>query len=121
MDHRFDREGRYTLHGGLLVSGALVAGANVVDEVDFGDGVIISADLGVTLALKDSFSILLEGQTFAAINREGFDFLDFGLLSYGVRFHSGTIAGDIGFIRLVGIDSGPFFLGLPYLAFSARL
>ncbi len=121
MDHRFDKEGRYTLHGGLLVSGALVAGSSVTDDILVGDGAVISADLGLSLAFKDSFSLIFEGQAFAAVTGEGFDFLDLGTFSYGVRFHSGTIAGDIGFVRPIGVDTDPLILGIPYLAFSARL
>jgi hypothetical protein len=121
MDHRFDPEGRYTLHGGLLVSGALLASSSLSDDIEVGDGAIISLDLGTSLAFTEGFSMLIEGQAFAAITNEGFDLVDAGLLSYGVRFHSGKIAGDIGFVRPLGVDAGDFLLGLPYLAFSARL
>jgi hypothetical protein len=49
--------------------------------------------------------------------------IDGALVNYGVRFFSGNIAGDVGFIRPVGGDSEDgdgFLFGLPFVTFTYR-
>jgi hypothetical protein len=55
-------------------------------------------------------------------NGQGWDNAPGALLSYGVRFHSGSIAGDVGFVKplVTGSGSDDFLLGLPFVNFSYR-
>ena len=42
------------------------------------------------------------------------------LASYGVRFHTADIAGDVGFIKPIGEDTGDLIMGLPFVNVSYR-
>lgn len=120
LDRRLDAEGRIALHAGLLASGAFGAGFDSIDGFTIGKGAFFELDLGMTFSLSNLVSLLIEVQSFAAVTSDGFDVADGVLLNYGIRFHSGSIAGDLGFIRPIGIEDSGFLLGVPYLAFSAR-
>ncbi len=68
---------------------------------------------------------LLGEITSAAVDAEngtGFDNMPGALFSYGVRFHSSNIAGDVGFIKpvITGSGSDNFLLGLPFVNISYR-
>ncbi len=49
-----------------------------------------------------------------------FESLDAALFSYGVRFHSGSIAGDVGFIKPVFDSDDELLFGIPFINFSYR-
>jgi hypothetical protein len=50
----------------------------------------------------------------------GFDNVPGAIVSYGVRLHTDNLAGDIGFIRPVGEDTGDLLMGLPFVNVSYR-
>lgn len=50
----------------------------------------------------------------------GLDNISGFLLSYGVRFFTGNLAGDIGFIKPVGDTNDTLLLGLPFISVSYR-
>lgn len=120
LDYRLDAEGRFAFHAGLLASGLFGAGFDSVDGFTFAEGAVFELDVGMTFSLSNLVTLLVEVQSFAAAGSGGFDVADGVLLNYGIRFHSGSIAGDLGFIRPIGTGDDNFFLGVPYLAFSAR-
>ncbi len=53
---------------------------------------------------------------------DSYSVADGALVSYGVRFHTNRVAGDVGFIKPVSFsgDSGDFLLGLPFVSVSYR-
>jgi len=120
IDYRLDAQGRFAFHGGILASGVFGAGFDSIDGFEVGKGAFFEFDLGFTFSLSNLVTLLVEMQSFAAAGEGGFDVADGVLLNYGIRFHSGSIAGDLGFIRPIGIEDSGFLLGVPYLAFSAR-
>jgi hypothetical protein len=67
---------------------------------------------------------LLGEVTGGTSKASGSDFssIDGALVSYGVRFHTNRIAGDVGFIKPVSFngDNGDFLLGLPFVSVSYR-
>jgi len=119
VDQRLDDAGRFAVHAGLLASGALGSGFSFTSGIDVVEGAFFEIDLGVSLGLAQIVKVIVEAQAFAVVSDAGFEFVDVVLLNYGVRFHSGSLAGDLGFIRPIGVDSD-LILGVPYLAFSAR-
>jgi len=119
LDQRLDDAGRFALHAGLLATGVAGSIVSLGDDVDVAEGAVLELDVGVTLGVASMVKIIVELQGFAAISDAGFEVVDAALLNYGVRFHGGSLAGDIGFIRPIGVDSD-LILGVPYLAFSAR-
>ncbi|MCC6620173.1 MAG: hypothetical protein IT385_02900 [Deltaproteobacteria bacterium] len=120
VDQRLDAAGRFAMHAGLLASGAAGGGFDLTSDFEAADGAFFELDLGVTLGVASILKLLFEVQALAVVSEDGFEFADFVLFNYGVRFFSGSIAGDLGFIRPIGIDTDELILGVPYLAFSAR-
>lgn len=118
LDQYLDKDGRFALHAGFLVAGAF----GVFDSggFDFGDGALFELDLGASLGVASILKIILEVQLAAVASEDGFEIADVALVNYGVRFFSGSIAGDLGFTYPVGGDVDDLLLGIPYLAFSAR-
>jgi hypothetical protein len=118
FDYYFDAEGRYAFHAGASLGGAFGGDG---DDFGFGEGLVLSADLGFTLGVAKNFKILFETQMFATYTRAGFNVTDIALFNYGVRFHGEGLAVDLAFLRPIGdIDVGPLLLGVPYITFSAR-
>jgi len=122
VDHYFGPSGRIGLHAGLLVAGVFgnFNFTNSGDGLSFADGAGFQLDLGASFGVSNSVKLILEGQIFAAAGDGGFEVGDVVLINYGVRIHGGGLAGDLGFIRPIGVDTDPLFLGIPYAAISAR-
>ena len=124
VDHYFGPSGRIGLHAGLLVAGVFGdfdfdAGGDG-DGLSLADGAAFELDLGASFGVSNSVKLILEGQIFAAAGDGGFEVADVVLINYGVRIHGSGLAGDLGFIRPIGIDTDPLLLGIPYVAISAR-
>jgi hypothetical protein len=68
--------------------------------------------------------VKLLGEVTSAAGRTSYSSLDNAsgvLVSYGVRFHSDSIAGDVGFIKpIVSDDDGGLVMGLPFVSVSYR-
>lgn len=101
----------------------------------------INGYVGTAFAISEDngnqFPVLLSGSVVGRLNKHvklvgeidtgfvpGEDFENVYLGWYGVRFTSGTIAGDIGFVRPFGAefdeDDNPLVLGLPWINFTYR-
>jgi len=128
VDHYFGPTGRIGLHAGLLVTGVFGDftfsdgnndGADDSDRVGFANGAVFELDLGASFGVSNAVKIIVEGQIFAAAGEGGFEVADVVLINYGVRIHGSGLAGDLGFVRPIGIDSS-LILGVPYVAISAR-
>jgi len=74
---------------------------------------------GISAVHRVGRHVKLLAEVASAANLKSPDFVDGALVSYGVRFYSGSIAGDVGFIKPVG-DGGGFVLGLPFASLSYR-
>jgi len=120
VDHYLDPRGRIALHGGLLVSSAFGSPFDLSDAFDLAQGAIFELDLGASLGVSRVVKLLLEVQTFAALGTGGFEVAHAVLVNYGLRLHGDSLAGDLGFIRPIGVDTDPLLLGIPYLALSSR-
>jgi hypothetical protein len=106
---------------------------------------LINGFVGTAFAITENsgnqYPILLSGSIVGRLNKHvklvgeidtgfvpGEDFEDVYLGWYGVRFTSGSIAGDVGFVRPFGPDfdddngddEGEFLLGLPWINFTYR-
>lgn len=119
VDNYLDDAGRFALHGGITIGGAFGTGFDS-GGITVADGALLGLELGVTLGVAEIVKLYIEAEIPAATSHGEFEFAPVVLLNYGVRFHSGTIAGDIGFIRPVGDTDSDFILGFPFVAFSAR-
>jgi hypothetical protein len=73
--------------------------------------------------ISPHFKLLGEVTSLAArgsSNGSRFDNAPGALVSYGVRFHTATIASDVGFMKPVFGDDDAFLLGLPFINVSYR-
>ena len=119
VDRYLDGRGRFAVHAGLGVHGAFGVGFDGAG-VSVGHGAAFTLEGGFSLGLSRNVKLLVELQVPAASNGHDFEFAPFSLLNYGVRFHGGELAADLGFARPLGTDDDPFVLGFPFVAFSAR-
>ena len=120
VDRYLDSRGRFALHGAFSVGGGFGTGFDS-GGVTIGHGALFLIELGVTLGLADMVNLYAEVE-IPAVNAGGrFDFAPYALVNYGFRFHGGSLAADLGFLRPVGSGSSDtFILGFPFVAFSAR-
>jgi hypothetical protein len=121
-DFYFDKEGRYAMFSGLDIGGVF---GNVDSDWQMAKGLIMAANLGFSAQVADFMKIMVEGVVPAAYGTENkqFEVSDIVNLTYGMRFFGEDLAVDLGFIRPLGgemADSG-LLMGLPYVAFTARL
>jgi hypothetical protein len=76
---------------------------------------------GVSAVHRVGRHVKLLAEVASAGSIEAGEMADGALLNYGVRFYSGSIAADVGFIKPVGSGgSGPFLMGLPFASLSYR-
>jgi hypothetical protein len=119
-DFYFDREGRYAMFSGLDIGGVF---GNVDEEWKMGKGLIMAANLGFSAQVADFMKVMVEGVVPAIYADNQFEVSDVVNFTYGMRFFGEDLAVDLGFIRPLGgemADSG-LLMGLPYVAFTARL
>jgi hypothetical protein len=125
-----------TVHGGAVASLCLsddchsLASASVTATRSFSDGE--SSDVafiyGGSVVAKVAKRVKLVGEIMSGgdLQNGSFNGADGAILSAGVRFFSEHIAGDIGFMRPLGIDDkdgeddGDFLLGIPFVSFTYR-
>ena len=106
----------HSMATGSVTGFSAIAGDNTDNDI----GILYSG--GVTAKVAKHAKLLLEVTSAAAQTSEsGFTSADSALVSYGVRFFSSSIAGDIGFVKPVG-DAGDddFILCLPFINFTYR-
>lgn len=124
VDQYFGPRGRIGLHAGLLVTGVFgdfnFDGDGDSSGMTIGDGAGFELDLGASFGVSEAVKLILEAQVFAAAGDGGFKVADAALINYGVRIGGRGFAGDLGFIRPIGVDTDPLLLGIPYVAISAR-
>ncbi len=118
--------------GGLIASICLDAGchslasASVTSATGFENdarGTALVFDASLAARVSPHAKLLLEVTSAGAFDgNDSLEVADGALLSYGVRFYSKEIAGDIGFIKPIGedIDSDDFLLGIPFINFTYR-
>jgi hypothetical protein len=119
-DFYFDKEGRYAMFSGLDIGGVF---GNVDEGWQMGKGFVMAANLGFSAQVADFMKVMVEGVVPALYADKQFEISDIVNLTYGVRFFGEDLAVDLGFIRPLGeemADSG-ILMGLPYVAFTARL
>ena len=108
------------MFSGLDIGGVF---GNVDQGWEIGDGLIMAANLGFSAQVADFMKVMVEGVVPAIYANERFEMSDVVNFTYGMRFFGEDLAVDLGFIRPLGgemADSG-LLMGLPYVAFTARL
>ncbi|MCC6998411.1 MAG: hypothetical protein IT370_27615 [Deltaproteobacteria bacterium] len=108
-----------------LLSGALQAGFALETDQHGVLPYLVSVSISKTIGRRVK---LLAGFDTAGLTADGDNELaDGGLLSYGLRFFSSDIAGDVGFIKPVCLSSrfegdcdGGLVMGVPWVDFSYR-
>jgi hypothetical protein len=102
---------------GLLSASAVMTRSS---QEDFDKTLSYGASLVHPLTRR--IKVLLEIDTATALHRGDRNDLDAYLVSYGLRFFQGDIAGDVGFIKPLGEDLGSddLPLGFPFINFSYR-
>ena len=119
VDHFLGDAGRFSVHAGMsLHAGRLVGSASDHE----GWAGLVAFEAGATLRTTDWLDLMVEGQG-AVTSTEGdaLRLAPYGLVTYGVRFFSDFVAGDVALARPVGdVDLGWLALGLPYLGLSVR-
>jgi hypothetical protein len=114
--------------GGAIASVCIDRGCNSLISASATTGFDLGIDLrpmvyGVSAVQSVSKSIKLVAEVASAGIFEDTDWTagDTALVNYGVRFHSGRIAGDVGFVRPFGdgVDNA-FPLGAPFVNFTYR-
>jgi len=121
VDHYFGARGRIGLHAGFLVTGVFGDFSfDGDDDFTIGRGAGFELDVGASFGVSNAVKLILEAQIFAGAGDGGFKVSDVALINYGVRIGGPGFAGDLGFIRPVGVDTDPLLLGIPYVAISAR-
>ncbi|MFH0902032.1 MAG: hypothetical protein V2A73_15485 [Pseudomonadota bacterium] len=74
----------------------------------------------LTARMSRNVKLIVEAASAATFGEED-SWTRSALVSYGVRFFSSNIAGDVGFVKPVGEDVGDgFLLGIPMLTFTYR-
>jgi len=119
-DLYFDTQGRYAMHSGIDVGGVF---GTVNEDWQMGEGVIIAANLGFSAQVSDYMKVMVEGVVPAIYANNEFHLSEVVNVTYGTRFFSDGLAVDLGFIRPLGegMDDSDLVMGLPYVAFTARL
>lgn len=128
-------------HGDYAESVSLLAASGIGSAcLDAGCGSLATASVTVVKASEEDEELIIYGGSLlykmtrrtklmvevasAALWDEGSaDGANGGLLSYGVRFYSGEIAGDIAFVKPVGEDADDldeFPMGFPFINFTYR-
>ena len=101
-----------------LASFSLSAGRGFSDDDD-ADGLGLAFGGSLVKRVSRRTKLLFEVVSGASFD-PAFEMLPGALLSYGIRFFGSDIAGDVGFVRPVGEDTGEFLLGLPFINFTYR-
>jgi hypothetical protein len=128
-----DDGGALALSGGALASFCLdgpcrsalhasVTGVVPVAENTSSSDFAVIYSAGATIKIAKHVKLLGE-VTSAGINdsNDGFDGADGALLSYGVRFFSDSVAGDVGFVKPLGLDDDDDLVaGFPFINFTFR-
>lgn len=119
-DFYFDREGRYAMFSGLDIGGVF---GSVDSEWKMGEGLIMAANLGFSAQVADFMKVMVEAVVPAIYADKQFEVSDVVNFTYGMRFFGEDLAVDLGFIRPLGEDMADLglLMGLPYVAFTARL
>ena len=100
-----------------LLSGSMMYQFFTAGSGDDGNGLLY----GVSVVHRVGRHVKLLGEVASAANLRSPELPGGALLSYGVRFYTGSIAGDVGFIKPTGGDiDGPFVMGLPFASISYR-
>ena len=120
----------YTVGGGVFLSGCLredcssIASASATATKGFSNGnsspYAIIYGGSIVHRVSPRIKLLLEVASAAAASGENTENIPGFLGSYGVRFHTGSIAADVGFVRPFGEDTGDFLMGLPFVNVSYR-
>jgi hypothetical protein len=120
----------YTVGGGAFVSACLredcssIASASAIVQKGFSTGVsspyAIIYGGSIVHRVSPRIKLLLEVTSAAAADGEDAENIPGFLASYGVRFHTGSIAADVGFVRPFGDDTSDFLMGLPFVNVSYR-
>jgi hypothetical protein len=120
----------YFLGGGAFASACLredcssIASASATVQKGFSNGVsspyAIIYGGSIVHRVSPRIKLLLEVASAAAADNHDAENIPGFLASYGVRFHTASIAADVGFIRPFGDDTGDFLMGLPFVSISYR-
>jgi hypothetical protein len=122
----------YTLGSGAFASLCLrddcssLLSASVTYQLALGSGGARSSQFviyggSLVHAVSTHVKLLAELTSAAGKVNADFDNLPGALASYGVRFHTGALAGDVGFVRPMGSElDDEFLLGLPFVNVSYR-
>ena len=136
MAHAFDVSAEdldptvYTIGGGAFLSACLrddcssIASASAIATKGFSNGrsspYAIIYGGSIVHRVRPRIKLLLELTSAAAASGGDAENIPGLLASYGVRFHTGSIAADVGFVRPFGEDTGDFLMGLPFVNVSYR-
>jgi hypothetical protein len=134
MGHSFESSSDdatvYTIGGGAFLSACLredcssIASASVMATRGFANGekspYLLIYGGSIVHRVSPRIKLLLEVTSAAAASGDDTENIPGFLASYGVRFHTGSIAADVGFVRPFGDDSDDFLLGLPFVNISYR-
>lgn len=120
VDFILGDRGQGAISLGLFGSFLLASPASDAADLDTFDNSALMLNTSFTWEVAKIVKLLLEVDIPAAIADGEFDIAEGVLINYGVRFFNDMFAGDIGFIRPVGGDSGDFILGLPVGTFTVR-
>jgi hypothetical protein len=122
LDVILGERGQAALSFGLTGSFLLVDPSAHEADLDTFDNSGILLNVGASWEVASFVKLLFEIMVPAAIIDGEFDVAEGVLISYGVRFFSEMLAGDIGFIRPVHADiEDEFILGIPWVTFTVRI
>src|SRR5262249_33014466 len=78
---------------------------------------------GANLQMRVSqhLKLLAEVDSASSIAQGSWNNAGDALVGYGVRFFDAKLAGDVGFLRRVGVGSTNLLLGVPFVNFTVRL
>ena len=83
----------------------------------------MAANLGFSAQVSDFLKVMVEGILPAVYAAGEFQVAETVNFTYGLRFFGDDLAADLGFIRPLGEGMGDagLAMGLPYVAFTARI
>jgi hypothetical protein len=119
-DLYFDNEGRYAMFSGIDIGGVF---GKVDSSWQMGEGMIMAANLGFSAQVSDFLKVMVEGVVPAYYADDTIQVSEVVNMTYGLRFFGDDLAADLGFIRPFGkdVDDMGLVMGLPYVAFTARI
>ncbi len=118
IDQYLGSEGVLGLHGSVDLQG-------FIGDGEFQEGTIARITGGLNLHAGNRTRLLLELTSPVLFSPNSDPQVESPgmLVNYGVRFHNADLAVDLAFARPVSFEGdveSPFFLGLPFVAFSAK-